>query len=385
MKTSSALTTLAVVLSIAVCTQGCNRNDAGAYQAKPYPMMTVQNGSLTLVQEFPATVKGIQDVDIYPQVSGTVNEVKVSEGQAVTKDQELFIIDPIPYEAKLEKAKANVASAEAELSSARFNREAKVSLYTSKATSKYESVKADNACKVAEANLNLAKAELKVAQEDFNNTVVKSPVDGKLGMSSVRQGALVTANTTPLVTVSDNSYVHAYFSLTESMVLFLRKNSKLSESDNDADFEIKFKLADGTMYDKLGDVDAESGIVDSSTGAITFRAKFPNPDGVIRSGGAGSVVIPVTLKDRIVIPQTATYEIQDKVFVFKFVDGKAVATPIQLLPFYDGTSYIVTEGLKIGDVIITEGAGLIRDGMPVTRKEESQAQAPAGEQTAVNK
>ena len=139
------------------------------------------------------------------------------------------------------------------------------------------------------------------------------------------------------------------------------------------------------MYDKLGEIDAESGIVDSTTGAITFRAKFPNPDGVIRSGGAGSVVIPVTLKDRIVIPQTATYEIQDKVFVFKFEDGKAVATPIQLLPFYDGTSYIVTEGLKIGDVIITEGAGLIRDGMPVTRKEESQAQAPAGEQTAVNK
>ncbi|MBE6423352.1 efflux RND transporter periplasmic adaptor subunit [Succinivibrio dextrinosolvens] len=340
---------------------------------------------MTLVQEFPATVKGIQDVDIYPQVSGTVTEVKVSEGQAVTKDQELFIIDPIPYEAKLEKAKANVASAEAELSSARFNREAKVSLYTSKATSKYESVKADNACKVAEANLNLAKAELKVAQEDYNNTVVKSPVDGKLGMSSVRPGALVTANTTPLVSVSDNSYVHAYFSLTENIVLFLNKNTKLKEGEKEADFQIKFKLADGTMYDKLGEIDAESGIVDSTTGAITFRAKFPNPDGVIRSGGAGSVVIPVTLKDRIVIPQTATYEIQDKVFVFKFEDGKAVATPIQLLPFYDGTSYIVTEGLKIGDVIITEGAGLIRDGMPVTRKEESQAQAPAGEQTAVNK
>lgn len=387
MKISSALTSLALVVSAALLTQGCNRNDDYAYQPKPYPMMTIKNGSLTLVQEFPATVKGIQDVDIYPQVSGTVNEVKISEGQSVKKDQELFIIDPIPYEAKLEKAKANVASAEAELSSAKFNREAKLSLYNKMATSKYESIKADNACKVAEANLNLAKAELKVAQEDYNNTVVKSPVDGMLGMTSIRQGALVSENmTTPLVSVSDNSYVHAYFSLTESLVLFLRKNSKLSEDNDDSDFEIKFKLADGTMYDKDGDVDAESGIVDSTTGAITFRAKFPNPDGVIRSGGAGSVVIPVTLKDRIVIPQTATYELQDKVFVYKFEDGKAVSTPIKLLPFYDGTSYIVTEGLKIGDVIITEGAGLLRDGTPVTRKSDETPQAqPEKQAEAVTK
>ena len=382
MKNSSALTTLAFVVSVAILTQGCNREAAGDIQAKPYPMMTIKNGSMTLVQEFPATVKGIQDVDIYPQVSGTVNEVKFSEGQSVKKDQELFIIDPIPYEAKLERAKANVASAEAELSSARFNRDAKASLYTKMATSKYESIKADNACKVAEANLNLAKAELKVAQEDFDNTVVKSPVDGKLGMSSIRPGALVNANSTPLVSVSDNSYVHAYFSLTESLVLFLNKNTKLKEGEKEADFQIKFKLADGTMYDKLGEVDAESGIVDNTTGAITFRAKFPNPDGVIRSGGAGSIVIPVTLTDRIVIPQTATYELQDKVFVYKFEDGKAVSTPIKLLPFYDGTNYIVTEGLKIGDVIITEGAGLLRDGTPVTRKSEEKAQNQTDNQAA---
>ncbi len=346
----------------------------GNYQPKAYPMMTIKKGSMTLVHEFPATVKGIQDVDIYPQVSGTVNEVKFSEGQAVSKDQELFIIDPIPYEAKLEKAKANVASAEAELSSAKFNRDAKASLYTKMATSKYESIKADNACKVAEASLNLARAELKVAQEDFNNTVVKSPVDGKLGMSSVRPGALVTANTTPLVSVSDNSYVHAYFSLTENIVLFLNKNTKLKEGEREAEFQIKFKLADGTMYDKLGEIDAESGIVDSTTGAITFRAKFPNPDGVIRSGGSGSVVIPVTITDRIVIPQTATYELQDKVFVYKFVDGKAVSTPIKLLPFYDGTHYIVTEGLNLDDVIVTEGAGLLRDGTPITRKSDDKVQ-----------
>ncbi|WP_295365002.1 efflux RND transporter periplasmic adaptor subunit [uncultured Succinivibrio sp.] len=381
MKKSSAFTTLALVVSIAILSQGCNRHSAEGLQAKPYPMMTIEKGSMTLVQEFPATVKGIQDVDIYPQVSGTVNEVKFSEGQAVKKDQELFIIDPIPYEAKLEKAKANVASAEAELSSARFNRDAKVSLYTKMATSKYESIKADNACKVAEANLSLAKAELKVAQEDFDNTVVKSPVDGKLGMSSIRPGALVNANSTPLVSVSDNSYVHAYFSLTENIVLFLNKNSKLKEGQKEAKFEIKFKLADGTMYDKSGEVDAESGIVDSTTGAITFRAKFANPDGVIRSGGAGSVVIPVTLDDRIVIPQTATYELQDKVFVYKFKDGKAVSTPIQLLPFYDGTHYIVNEGLEVGDVIITEGAGLLRDGTPVTRKSEDKTQAQNQDQT----
>ena len=382
MRNFSSFSTLACVVSLAILTPGCDKQGAEGFQARAYPMMTIQKGSMTLVQEFPATVKGIQDVDIYPQVTGTVNEVKFSEGQEVKKDQELFIIDPIPYEASLEKAKANVASAEAELSSARFNRDAKVSLYTKMATSKYESIKADNACKVAEANLNLAKAELKVAEKDLNNTVVKSPVDGKLGMSSIRPGALVNANSTPLVSVSDNSYVHAYFSLTENLVLFLNKNSHLREGEKEADFQIKFKLADGTMYDKLGEVDAESGIVDSTTGAITFRAKFPNPDGVIRSGGAGSIVIPVTLDDRIVIPQTATYELQDKVFVFKFEDGKAVSTPVKLLPFYDGTHYIVNEGLKVGDVIITEGAGLLRDGTPVTRKSEDKEQPQSTNQAA---
>ena len=380
MKISSAITTLTFAFLGAILSQGCNKQEDYEMQAKAYPMMTIKKGSMTLSYEFPATLKGIQDVDIYPQVSGTVKDVKFSEGQAVKKDQELFIIDPIPYEAKLEKAKANVASAEAELSSARFNRDAKASLYNKMATSKYESIKADNACKVAEANLNLAKAELKVAQENYDNTVVKSPVDGKLGMSSIRQGALVTAHSTHLVSVSDSSYVHAYFSLTENLVLFLNSNS-----EDEADFQIKFKPADGSMYDKIGEVDAASGIVDSTTGAITFRAKFPNPDGVIRSGSAGSVVIPMTLDDRIVIPQTATHEIQDKVFVFKFEDGKAVSTPVQILPYYDGSNYIVSEGLKVGDVIITEGAGLLRDGTPVTRKSEEPEQSKSDNQAAVNK
>ncbi len=367
------------ILSAATLT-GCGKDVPLGEYVKAYPMATIEKGNLTFYKELPATVKGINDVDIYPQVSGTITEICFTEGMPVKKGQVLFKINPTIYEARYEKAKANVANARAAVSTARFSKEAKESLLKKSAVSKYDTVSAQNTYDAAVATLDEMEAELKSAKEDLDNTVIKSPVNGVLGMSDVRVGALVSSNmSTPLVSVSDNSYVRAYFSLSEKSVLFLKKlDEEDSSSDNDDNryYTVKFRLADGEEYKFKGYIDAFSGVVDKTTGAVTVRATFPNAYGLIQSGGSGSVIIPIELKDEIIIPQTATYELQNKIFVYRFVDGKAVATAIKLMSVNDGTSYVVTEGLNVGDVIVTDGAGLLRDGQTIKQLDTPQS-APA--------
>ncbi len=353
----------------------CSKQEP-APQAEAYPMMDIKKGNIVFTQEFPATVKGVNDIDIYPQVSGTITEVGFKEGTKVEKGHVLFKINPIPYEAKYERAKANVANAKAQLETARFNREARKKLVSQGAVSKYDAVSAENTFDAAQATLNEMESELKAAKEDLDHTVITSPVSGYLGMSDIRVGTLVSASDTkPLVSVSDNSYIKAYFSLTESFVLFIEKLDRLRpeeerNSEEDSHYPVKFRLADGTEYPQKGYIDAMSGIVDPTTGAVTVRASFLNDNGLIQSGGSGSVIIPIKLEDKIIIPQTATYEIQDKIFVYKYVDGKAKATPVKLMFMNDGTHYVVNEGLNEGDVIVTNGAGLLRNGTPITRKDE---------------
>ncbi len=362
----------------------CSKAPTMAEQGpQAYPMLDIKKGNITLTQEFPATVKGVNDIDIYPQVNGTITEVGFKEGTKVQKGHVLFKINPTAYEAKYERAKANVANAKAQLETTRFNRTARQKLANQGAVSKYEAISAENNFEAAQATLSEMESELKAAKEDLDHTIITSPVTGYLGMSDIRVGTLVSTNMTkPLVSVSDNSYFRAYFSLTESMVLFIEKMDDIrpnedekadSNHDNDdenAHYPVKFRMADNTEYPIKGYIDAMSGIVDPTTGAVNVRATFMNTKGLIQSGGSGSVIVPIELEDQIIIPQTATFELQDKIFVYRFVDGKAKATPVKLLWLNNGTHYVVTDGLKEGDVIVTNGAGLLQNGTPITRQAE---------------
>ena len=328
--------------------------------------MEVSRGSRTLSQSYTAVINGRQSVEIRPQVSGTITQVCIAEGAQVKKGQTLVIIDQVPYKAALETAIANVKSAEASVATARLTADSKEQLFKENVVSAFDLQTARNSLLQAEATLAQAKAEEVNARNDLSYTEVKSPVDGVSGMLPYRVGALVDASiTTPLTTVSDDTEMYVYFSMTESQVLSLIRQYKTLDEAMKQMPEVELKLSDGLTYAHKGRIDAISGTIDTSTGAVSLRATFPNPEHILRNGGSGTVVFPYIKENVLIVPQEATYEIQDKIFVYKVVDGKATSSQVSVFPVNNGKEYIVESGLEEGETIIAEGAGLVQEGTVV--------------------
>lgn len=347
---------------------GCG-NGSGTQTAagSDYPLMTLKTENRTLSIKYSAVTEDRQDVEVRPQVSGKITEVRVKEGAHVRKGQVLFVIDQVPYRAAVSKARASVATAEANEATARQTLAGKQSLYDDKVISDFELRTAQNSYKSAVAALRQAKAELTDALNNLSYTEVRSPVDGYAGMTSFRVGALVDASMTePLISVSDNSVIYAYFSLTSQYGSLDKAISSFPE--------VSLELSDGSVYEKKGKVDVLSGIVDKTTGTVRARAVFDNSNRRLMSGSQVNVVVPYERRGCIVIPQEATYDLQDKIFAYKVVDGKAVSTQIKVFEINDGKEYVVEDGLKQGDVIVSEGAGLLKNGTVVsssaTKKEK---------------
>ena len=331
--------------------------------------MKVERSDRSLSTNYAATVTGCQTVEIRPQVSGILTEICIKEGDAVKKDQILFEIEPAQFQAAYDIAEANVRSAEASVSTAQLVLDSNQELYKEQVISDFEMNTAKNDLAEAMAKLSLAKAQLDKASTDLSYTMVKSPVNGVASMIPYRVGALVSSNITePLVTVSDDGRVYAYFSMAENDMLNLVKQYGSIDAAIKEMPDVEFRMNNGEMYDLKGHIDAVSGTINSSTGAISFRAVFPNPNRLLRDGGTGTVIIPADYKDCIAIPQGATYELQDRIFVYKVIDNKSVSTEIKVLPNSDGREYIVTDGLEPGDVIVSDGAGLMREGTVVNPK-----------------
>lgn len=328
-----------------------------------YNTMTMTAESRTLNQNYTAVITGRQCVEIRPQVSGTITEVCIEEGAKVTKGQTLFIIDQVPYKAALQTAVANVKSAEAAMATARMTASSKEELFNEHVVSAFDLQTARNQLLEAEAALEQAQAAEISARNDLSYTEVKSPVNGVASMIPYRVGALVDASiTTPLATVSDDGEMYVYFSMTENQVLSLiRENGTLEEAMKQMP-EVELRLSDGLMYARKGKIDAMSGTIDTGTGSVSLRATFPNPERMLRNGGSGTVVFPYQMDNVLVVPQEATYEIQDKIFVYRVTDGKATSTPVTVFPVDNGKEYIIEQGLKAGDVIVAEGAGLLQEG-----------------------
>lgn len=337
-----------------------------------YKTWVVSTTDKTLRSTYSASIQGKQDVGIYPQVAGLLTQVCIKEGASVKKGQMLFVIDQIPYKAALETAKANVESAEAAVATAQMTADSKQELYKEEVVSEFDLQAALNTLRSQKAALAQARSELVNAQNNLSYTEIKSPVDGTAGMIPFRIGALVSSSiTTPLVSVSDNEEMYVYFSMTEKQVLSLsRRNGSLTHA-LEAMPEVELVLNDGSVYSEKGKVDAISGIIDTKTGSVSVRAVFPNPEQILRSGGAGNVLLPYERKNCIVIPQDATFEIQDKIFVYKVVDGKTKSAMVSVLGINDGKEYIVESGLAVGDIIIAEGAGLLSEGIPVESESTS--------------
>lgn len=329
-----------------------------------YKTLTITKSSSTLNKEYTATLEGEQNVEVRPQVSGTITKICVQEGANVKKGQVMFIIDQVPYKAALENAIASVNSAKASVANARLTLKSKKQLRAQNVVSDFDVEQAQNNLNEAIASLQNAQASELSARNNLSYTVVKSPADGVIGMIPYRVGALVSSSIEePLTTVSNNNNVYAYFSITEAeMQKLIGDYGSLDEAKTHIP-KVKLRTSDGAIYRYEGTVDAISGNVDATTGAVQMRATFPNPGNLLRNGGSATVIMPYDYDNAFVIPQEATYELQDKIFVYKVVNGKTKSSEITVLGMNDGQNYVVLSGLKVGDVIVAEGAGLLHDGI----------------------
>ena len=319
-------------------------------------------------EQYPATIKGLQDIEVRPQVSGLIVKLCVDEGATVRKGQALFQIDPTQYKAAYDQAAASVKSAKANLETITATERNKKMLHDQKIISDFEYQTAVNNLLTAKANLAQAAAAYTAAKQNLDFCTVKSPSDGVIGTFPYRIGALVSPSISePLTTVSEIGDMYVYFSMTEKQLLDLTRAGGTLKEQLEKMPAVKLQLADGTMYDAEGKIDAVSGVIDQTTGSVSMRAIFPNKQNILRSGGMANVVFPYTMSEIILIPQTATQEIQDKKFVYVLQpDSTLKHTEIQISNLNDGKNYIVTGGLKEGDQIVVEGVQTLQDGQKIS-------------------
>ncbi len=333
---------------------------------KQWKTMVVKLSDTEVKQLFSASIQGRQDIEIRPQVQGKIVSVCVKEGEQVRQGQTLFAIDAVPFRAALAQASAQVRAAQASAASAKLKYESNKRLYENKVVSNHELQLAYNTWLDAQAQVALARAAEESARNNLSYTIVKSPSHGVVGMLPFRQGALVGPDTTqPLTTVSDNSTMYVYFSMDENQLLgLLRKYGSMEKTIAQMD-AVGLQLSDGGMYNVQGKVASISGVINKSTGSVSLRADFANPNRLLHSGATGNVVMKQQYKNVIVIPQTSTVTLQDKLIVYRVVNGKAVSTAVTVAPYNDGRTYIVQSGLKPSDVIVADGAGMVQEGMEV--------------------
>ena len=335
-------------------------------EAQVYKTMKVERSSQTVKTQYSATMKGKEIVEIRPQVGGLITKILTAEGQKVHKGQALFIIDQVPYQAALNTAEASLKSAKAAEATAQLNYDSKKQLRDQQVISDFELQTAQQALLSAQAQVAQAQAGVTNARNSLSYTIVKSPLSGVAGMIPYHVGALVSSSISePLISVCDDSEMWVYFSLSEREVTDLSMKYGSLERFMSEMPDVSLLLSNGTEYGQKGRVDAVSGIVDANTGAVSLRAVFQNPQHLLRNGGTGAVVVSTVRDNVIVIPQTATFELQNKVFVYRVVDGKTQQTEIEVAPLDDGKTYIVESGLKEGDTIIAEGAGLLKEGISI--------------------
>ena len=338
-----------------------------------YEVMRITTSDKELQTTYSASIRGRQDIDIYPQVSGFLTKLCVEEGQAVRKGQVLFIIDQVPYRAAWRKTMADVHAAEAQVETARLEYRSKQQLFAEKVVSEYDLSTAKNALAIAEATLEQAKALEEDARNSLSYTEVKSPSNGVVGTLPYREGALVSASMAiPLTSVSDNSEMYVYFSITEKRVHSLLRQYGSHDEVIRQMPPVRLQLNDGSLYGGQGHVESISGIINRKTGTVSVRSIFDNTNRTLLSGGIGNVIIPHREDSVIVIPQTATTELQNKILAYKVAeDGCVHSCELTVEKLNDGKDYIVRSGLAVGDVIVTEGTGLLRDGIQIDiRKDE---------------
>lgn len=384
-KTSGIALCGCLAMALTACGGDQSKQQAAMMAAQQAPQLatiTAAKSSVTLDVKFPTTLQGKTDIAVRPQVSGAIQTVNVDEGAVVRKGQVLFTLDPVPFQAAVNQAKAAVDAAKVNVDNAKLTEAQNKLLLDKNIISDYVWQQAANALSAANAQLAQANAALTSARKNLSYCTITAPSDGVVGQIPFREGSYVSPQSA-LTTVSDNSEIYAYFSFTEKDLLDMTKNGTLSQAQIIAAMPpARLQLSDGQMYGLEGKVTTISGVVNPSTGASSARAIFNNPSGLLRSGLSGTVILPQDFTDRIVIPQKATYELQNRRYVFKVENVndtlKAIQYPIEVERLNDGKSFVVTSGIEVGDRIIVEGVGIggkVKNDMPVVPVEAKPEEA----------
>ena len=347
MKKNKILMFAAATLLLASCGGGGGRPTFGDNE---YPVQAVGTSSMQMQTTYPATIKGVQDVQICPKVQGF---------QTVGAGQVLFVLDNATYQAQVRQAQASVNTAQAQCNTSKLSYENSQKLFESGVIGDFELQSSANGYEQAKASLAAAQATLANAKEMLSFCYVKSPASGVVGTLPYKIGTLVNTSTV-MTTVSNNSSMEVYFSLTEKDAMSMTQAS-LGEMPS-----VQLRLADGTIYNHEGKVTKMSGVIDAATGSVQIIALFPNAEKLLKSGGSGAIVIPRSNSSAIVIPQSCVSEVQDKKFIYLLGEGNKVKySEIKVDPQNDGNTYIVTEGLKVGDKYVTNGITKLNDGMEI--------------------
>ncbi|TDO71081.1 membrane fusion protein (multidrug efflux system) [Flavobacterium chryseum] len=360
------ITSFILALVLASC---ADKSQAPAPPPPPVlPVAAISSENTTTDNEYPASIQGTVDVEIRPQVSGNLDRVLVDEGAYVSKGQSLFKINERPYREQLNNALASLHAYEAALINAQLEVDKLTPLVQNKVVSDYQLKTAKASQKIAAANIEQAKAMVASARINLGYTNVTAPVSGYIGRLPKKQGSLVSASDVePLTTLSDVHEVFAYFSLGETDFI----NFKSQYAGNSLGDKIRHLppvsliLADNNAYPQTGKIDMVDGQFDKTTGAITLRATFPNKNGTLRSGNTGRIRLGIKHDDAILVPQSATIEMQDKIFVFTLgKDNKVNKMPITVIG-KSGTNYLIKDGVKSGDQIVLSGVDKLQEGQVI--------------------
>ena len=355
----------------------CGKKSGGGLadlQDNEFAVRTVGESSADMQTTYPATIKGIQDVEVHPKLSGYITNVYVHEGQYVRAGQVMFTIDSETYRAAVSQSLAALNTAIAQANTTKLTYLNNKKLFAQHIIGQYELETALNSYKTAEAQVAQARASLASARETLAWCTVTAPASGVVGSLPFKKGALVSAQST-LTTVSDVSTVEVFFSMSEADILGMSKTAGSVAGVIHEMPTVKLQLADGTVYNQPGRVVKMSGVIDATTGAYTLIAHFPNPQGLLKSGGAGQIIVPHVSNNIITVPQEATSQVQDKYFVYKVDKNNTVKySEITVNPQNDGLNYIVTSGLNVGDRYVSKGISKLTDGEHIKPLTEEQYQ-----------
>ncbi|TQM52056.1 membrane fusion protein (multidrug efflux system) [Arcticibacter tournemirensis] len=357
---------------------GCSSSSAGDNASAPpppdLPVISVGSRPVTTYNEFTATLQGSRDIEIRPQVDGYLEAIYVEEGALVKKGQALFKIDARPYREQLNTAVAVLASAKAALENASINVSKLTPLVENNVVSDVQLRSAKAAYNAAKANVAQAQAQVQSAKINLGYTTITAPAEGYIGKTPFKTGSLVGKSTPEALTVlSETRNIHAYFTMSEVDFIQFKEQfpgNTIQEKIRNMP-EIELVLADNSVYPAKGKVELAEGQFGKTTGTISFRATFPNANGLLRSGNTGRIKVPNLVDNSLLVPQEATFELQDKVFVYALADSnKVIGKPLTI----EGTSgnfYLVSKGLKAGDKIVYQGIDRLRDGMVISPKNTS--------------